>query len=55
MENGLFRVVTKLTFGIPIKAKIAGLGYNNNHIERYNGKIKDCVKNNPALKCGACF
>ena len=40
----LFRVVTKLTFGVPIKAKIAGLEYNNNHIERYNGKIKDRTK-----------
>ena len=36
--------VTKLTFGIPIKAKKAGLNYNNNHIERYNGKIKDRIK-----------
>ena len=40
----LFRVVSKLTFGIPIKAKRAGLKYNNNHIERYNGKIKDRTK-----------
>jgi len=40
----LFRVVTKLTFGVPIKAKRAGLKYNNNHIERYNGKIKDRTK-----------
>ena len=37
----LFARATKLTFGIPIKAKKAGLKYNNNHIERYNGKIKD--------------
>lgn len=36
--------MTKLTFGIPIKAKVKGLKYNNNHIERYNGKIKDRTK-----------
>ena len=29
---------------IPIKAKKAGLKYKNNHIERYNGKIKDRTK-----------
>lgn len=40
----LFRRVTKITHGIPIKAKAAGLKYNNNHIERYNGKIKDRIK-----------
>jgi transposase-like protein len=40
----LFRLVTKLTFGVPIKAKRAGLKHNNNHIERYNGKIKDRIK-----------
>lgn len=40
----LFRRVTKLTFGVPIKAKRAGLEHNNNAIERYNGKIKDRIK-----------
>ena len=40
----LFGRVAKLTFGIPIKAKKGGLKYNNNHIERYNGKIKDRTK-----------
>ena len=40
----LFGRVTKLTFGIPIKAKVAGLKHNNNAIERYNGKIKDRTK-----------
>ena len=40
----LFARVTKLRFGIPIKAKIGGLKHNNNHIERYNGKIKDRIK-----------
>ena len=40
----LFGRVTKLTFGVPIKAKKSGLKYNNNHIERYNGKIKDRTK-----------
>lgn len=42
--SALFRIATKLTFGVPIKAKVAGLKYNNNHIERYNGKIKDRIK-----------
>lgn len=42
--SGLFRRVTKLTFGVPIKAKREGLKHNNNHIERYNGKIKDRIK-----------
>ena len=36
--------VSKLTFGIPIKAKVTGLEHNNNPIERYNGKIKDRTK-----------
>lgn len=40
----LFRRVSKITHGIPIKAKVAGLEHNNNHIERYNGKIKDRIK-----------
>ena len=40
----LFRRVAKLRFGIPIKSKKNGLKHNNNHIERYNGKIKDRIK-----------
>lgn len=40
----LFGRVAKLTFGIPIKVKVAGLKHNNNAIERYNGKIKDRTK-----------
>ena len=40
----LFARATKLRFGVPIKAKKAGLNHNNNHIERYNGKIKDRTK-----------
>jgi transposase-like protein len=40
----LFGRVAKLTFGVPIKAKRNGLKHNNNHIERYNGKIKDRIK-----------
>ena len=40
----LFYRVTKGIFGIPIKAKKGGLKHNNNHIERYNGKIKDRIK-----------
>jgi len=40
----LFGKIAKLRFGIPIKAKKNGLKHNNNHIERYNGKIKDRIK-----------
>jgi hypothetical protein len=40
----LFRRVTKLTHGVPIKAKAAGLKHNNNPIERENGNIKDRIK-----------
>jgi len=40
----LFNYVTKLRFGVPIKAKAAGLKHNNNHIERENGNIKDRIK-----------
>lgn len=40
----LFGRVTKLIFGVPIRAKRAGLKHNNNAIERYNGKIKDRTK-----------
>lgn len=39
-----FGRVAKLTHGVPIKAKVAGLEYNNNAIERYNGKIDDRTK-----------
>ena len=42
--NKLFYYVAKLRFGVPIKAKKNGLKHNNNHIERYNGKIKDRIK-----------
>lgn len=42
--NKLFYRIAKLRFGIPIKAKAAGVEHNNNHIERYNGKIKDRIK-----------
>jgi len=42
--NKLFYRVAKLRFGIPIKAKKAGLKHNNNHIERYNQDIKDRIK-----------
>lgn len=42
--NKLFFRVAKLRFGIPIKAKVAGLEHNNNPIERYNGKVKDRIK-----------
>lgn len=40
----LFRRVSKITHGVPIKAKTAGLNHNNNHIERENGNIKDRIK-----------
>ena len=39
--NKLFYRVAQLQFGVPIKCKKYGLKYNNNAIERYNGKIKD--------------
>lgn len=40
----IFRVVTKLTFGVPIACRKYGLKHNNNPIERYNGKLKDRLK-----------
>ena len=40
----IFRIVTKLTSGVPIACKKYGLKHNNNPIERYNGKIKDRIK-----------
>ena len=39
--NKLFYRIAKLQFGVPIACKKYGLEYNNNPIERYNGKIKD--------------
>ena len=39
--NKLFYRVCKLQFGVPIACKKLGLKHNNNHIERYNGKLKD--------------
>jgi len=39
--NKLFYRVARLQFGVPIACKKYGLEYNNNPIERYNGKIKD--------------
>ena len=39
--NKLFYRVAKLQFGVPIACKKYNLEYNNNPIERYNGKIKD--------------
>lgn len=42
--NKLFFRVATFRFGVLIKAKSAGLGHNNNHIERYNGDIKDRIK-----------
>jgi transposase-like protein len=41
----LFNRVCKLNFGVPIACKKHGLKHNNNPIERYNGKIKDRIKN----------
>lgn len=42
--SSLFRVVTKLTFGVPIACRKYGLKHNNNAIERYNGSLKDRIK-----------
>ena len=42
--NKLFLYTAKLRFGVPIKAKTAGLTHNNNPIERENGNIKDRLK-----------
>jgi len=39
--NKLFYRVAKLQFGVSIACKKFGLKYNNNPVERYNGKIKD--------------
>ena len=43
-HSKVLRVVTKLTFGIPIACIKYGLGHNNNPVERYNGKINDRIK-----------
>jgi len=37
----LFYRTCRLTFGVPIACKKFNLEYNNNPIERYNGKLKD--------------
>ena len=42
--NKLFYRVAKLTFGVPIKAKVKGTKYNNNPIERYNEEIEQRYK-----------
>lgn len=42
--NKLFYRIAKLTFGVPIKAKVMGLKYNNNPIERYNEDIEQRYK-----------
>lgn len=42
--NKLFFRVATLHFGVPIRAKRAGLEHNNNPIERYNGDIKNRIK-----------
>lgn len=39
--NKLFYRVAELQFGVPIACKKFGRKYNNNAIERYNGKLKD--------------
>lgn len=43
--NKLFYRTCILNFGVPIACKKYGLLHNNNPIERYNGKIKDRIKN----------
>ena len=40
----LFYRVSNGIFGISIKLKNKGVKHNNNHIERYNGSIKDRIK-----------
>lgn len=41
----LFYRIANLSFGVPIACIKYGLKHNNNPIERYNGKIKDRIKN----------
>ncbi len=43
--NKLFYRTCTLNFGVPIACKKYNLGHNNNPIERYNGKLKDRIKN----------
>ena len=43
--NKLFYRTAKLNFGVPIACKKFNLKHNNNPIERYNGKIRDRIKN----------
>ena len=43
--NKLFSRTCRLNFGVPIARKKYNLEHNNNPIERYNGKIKDRIKN----------
>lgn len=43
--NKLFSKTCSLNFGVPIACKKYNLEHNNNPIERYNGKIKDRIKN----------
>jgi len=43
--NKLFYRVAELQFGVPIACKKYNLEYNNNAVERYNGKTKDRIKN----------
>ena len=42
--NKLFYRVAELQFGVPIACNKYNLKYNNNPVERYNGKIKDRIK-----------
>lgn len=43
--NRNFFRIANLSFGVPIACKKYGLEHNNNPIERYNGKLKDRIKN----------
>lgn len=43
--NKLFSRTCRLNFGVSIACKKYNLKHNNNPIERYNGKIKDRIKN----------
>ena len=43
--NKLFYRIAELQFGVPIACRKYNYEHNNNAIERYNGKIKDRIKN----------
>jgi len=52
--NRVFGGIAKLTFGVSIKAKVNGLRYNNNPIERYNEDIEQRYKVMRGFKSAVC-